>query len=190
MKKFFLLVLLAALPVGAQTNLTTLTNLSGAVSTPSGQTNWTAYVVQLGEQVRARCITGRRCICGRILQVLPDGLVVDSGYTNLLREPLTRSWLVPGSVTVLRSTNLLESEEPGAVCVGRVVLTNLPKSRGAKPARYDYVIIEGYPAGEYTYTSLGTIRRTVRRFSATLSKAVDINMQAELHKLAPAPPPK
>jgi hypothetical protein len=189
MKNLFLLFLLASLPAGAQTNLTLTNNLSGSVSSPPAQTNGLPYVVQLGEEMRARCIEGRRRICGKILQVLPDGLVVESGYTNLLRDPLTKSWLVPGTVTASPAKNLLESAEPGGVCVGRVFLTGLPKGRGVKPARYDYVIIEGYPAGQYTYTSLGTIHRTVRRFSASLSQAVDIDMQVELRKLAPPPAP-
>src|SRR5437868_52252 len=43
------------------------------------------------EQIRSECIAGRRHICGRVLQIVPDGLVVDSGYTNLLRPELSRS---------------------------------------------------------------------------------------------------
>jgi len=36
-----------------------------------------------------------------------------------------------------------------------------------------------YPTGQYTYTSIGAIRRTVRRFSANLHRAVGFNLQAE-----------
>ena len=50
------------------------------------------------EQIRAECIQGRRLICGKILKVLPDGFVIESGYTNLLRPWLTDSWLIPGTV--------------------------------------------------------------------------------------------
>ena len=70
--------------------------------------------------------------------------------------------------------------------MGRVVLTDVPKSRSLKPALYDYVIIEAYPTGRYTYATLGTIRHTVRRFSASLEKAVEINVDAELQKPAAA----
>ncbi len=90
-------------------------------------TNSPAARFQSTEQVRAECLDGRRMICGKILRVLPDGLVVESGYTDLLRPPLTDSWLVPGTVTATPAPNLVESREPGSVCVGTVFLTDLPK---------------------------------------------------------------
>jgi hypothetical protein len=128
------------------------------------------------EQIRADCVQGRRIICGRILKILPDGLVVDSGYTNLMRAPLSKNWLIPGTVQTTRPTDLVEGKEPACVCVGLVFLTALPKSRSAaKPKPYDYVVIQAFPAGHYTYTSVGTIQRTVRRFAATLPNAIRIN---------------
>ena len=135
-------------------------------------TNSPLAVFQSAEQVRAECLEGRRMICGKILRVLPDGLVVESGYTDLLRPPLTDSWLVPGDVSATRKPNLVENREPGAVCVGTVFLTDLPKARGKKPQPFDYVILLGYPAGEATYTSVGTVQKTVRRFAGTLTAAV------------------
>ena len=134
---------------------------------------------QRNEQLRAQCIDGRRSICGKILRILPNGILVESGYTNLLREPLTHSWLVPGTVTVAPPDHLVESREPGALCIGTVLLTDLPRG---KPRQYDYVIICGYPTGEFTYTSVGAVRKTVRRFSAKLEKAVQENFAA-----APSP---
>ncbi len=110
-----------------------------------------------------------------ILRIFPDGILVESGYTNLVRGTLTKSWLVPGSVVASRAENLVESREPGALCVGTVFLNDLPRG---KPHQYDYVIIAGYPTGEFTYTSVGTIQKTVRRFSANLDKAVKMNMEA------------
>jgi hypothetical protein len=133
--------------------------------------------ITLGERIRSECIQGRRSIAGRILRVLPEGLVVDSGYTNLVRYPLEKSWLIPGAAIASRPPNQIESHEPNALCVGQVVVTDLPKSR-TKPRQYDYAIIEGYPAGSYTYTSVGDIQRTVRRFSTSLEKAVRINFTA------------
>ena len=46
-------------------------------------------------------------------------------------------------------------------------------------------MIEGYPAGQYTYTSIGSVQRTVRRFAASLETAVKLNLQADENK-APA----
>ncbi|HEV2692537.1 MAG TPA: hypothetical protein VG347_06535 [Verrucomicrobiae bacterium] len=106
------------------------------------------------------------------MKVLPDGLVVESGYTNLFREPLTRDWLAPGTVSATRATNLVEGNEPDSICVGLVFLTNLPKARGPKPKLYDYVLIEGYPSGQYAYVSVGNVHRTVRKFSASLEAAI------------------
>ena len=181
--KVMCLFLSMALAVSAQTNMTTLRENLAVVSgaTPQSSAVPTNQVQSLQahtEQIRADCIQGRRSICGKILKVLPDGLVVDSGYTNLMRYPLDRSWLVPGVATASRAPNLVESREPGSICVGLVFLVNTPKSRRAVPRQFDYVIIQGYPAGEYTYKSVGTIERTVRRFSASLSSAVTLRLQA------------
>jgi hypothetical protein len=126
------------------------------------------------EEIRTECLQGRRLICGKILKVFPEGLVVESGYTNLLREPLAKSWLVRATVTASRAPNLVEGKEPGCIAAGLVFLTNLPKAHGTRPQQYDYVVIEGYPAGETTYTSIGEVKRTVRRFAATLPKAVQL----------------
>ncbi len=104
---------------------------------------------ELSEQLRAECIAGRRSIRGKILRIFPKGILVESGYTNLARAPLTRSWLIPGTVTAARGENLVETREPGALCVGTVFLTNLPRG---KPRQYDYVVIAGYPTGEFTYS--------------------------------------
>ncbi len=135
-------------------------------------TNSPAATFQSAEQVRAESLAGRRTVCGKILRVLPDGLVVESGYTDLLRPPLTDSWLVSGTVAATRTSNLVESREPGAVCVGTIFLTDLPRARGKKPKPFDYVILLAYPAGETTYTSVGTVQKTVRHFTGTLAAAV------------------
>ena len=150
----------------------------GAYANESSTTNTHAAISQSVEQVRSGCIEGRRMICGRIVRVLPDGLIVESGYTNLLRPPLTDSWLVSGAVTVALRPNLIESREPGSPCVGTVFLTDLPKARGRKPKLSDYVILLAYPAGERTYTTVGTVQRTVRRFTGTLAAAVKFQIAA------------
>jgi len=69
-----------------------------------------------------------------------------------------------------------------------VYLTDFPKSRGAaaKPRQYDYVHLLAYPTGQYTYTSVGEIKKTVRAFSADILKAVSLKLAAE--KDAATPP--
>src|SRR5207237_8268882 len=133
--------------------------------------------IELREQIRTQCLERRRSICGKILRILPEGVLVEAGYTNLLREPLTKSWLVPATVTASPAPNLVEGKVPGVICVGTVFITALPRG---KPHRYDYVILCGYPTGEMTYTSVGTMKKTVRQFSANLDKAVAANLPASV----------
>lgn len=173
MKVFlFIIFILGAFHLSAQTNRFVGTNASIATNPPP-------LTSQGLEEVRQRCLHDRRLICGKIIKVLPEGLVVESGYTNLLRAPLTKSWLVPGVVVASREPNLIEGKEPGCIAVGRVVLTDLPRSRSAKPRLYDYVVIQAYPAGVCTYDSVGEIKRNVRRFAATLPQAVQLNLEIE-----------
>lgn len=172
---------LALLPFAAICWVHAQTNAPGTA--PASPTN-PASTIQLREQLRTAYLNGRRSICGKILRIFPNGLLVESGYTNLLREPLTKSWLVPGSVVASRAENLVESREPGALCVGTVFLTDLPRG---KPQQYDYVILAGYPTGEFTYTSVGSVRKSVRRFSANLDKAVQATLAVALGTNAASP---
>jgi hypothetical protein len=98
------------------------------------------------EQIRAACVQGRRCVCGRILKVLTNGLVVECAYPSLLRKPLHGAWLVPGTVTASRDADVVESQEPDSFCTGLVFLTDLPRLRGAKVKPYDYVVLHAYRA--------------------------------------------
>jgi len=168
--KLALLFVFAVLSASAQTNSLAPTDRSETFRT---QTNQGLSLAQRYEKTRMDCIQSRRIICGKILRVLPDGLVVESGYTNLMRSPINKSWLIPGTVVAARPANLVEANEPDAVCVGLVFLTDLPKSRGKpkKPRVYDYVNTEGFPIGQYTYASVGGIQRTVRQFTTKLSNA-------------------
>ncbi len=129
---------------------------------------------QRAEQLRMQCIEGRRYICGQVVQILSDGLVVDSGYSSLLNPPFNRSWVVHGNVSVTKSSNLVEEKKPDAICVGLVFLTNTPKRPAVKP--YDYVVIHGYPAGDYAYAPVPGVQKTIRRFSASLERAVSANL--------------
>jgi hypothetical protein len=128
------------------------------------------------ERIRGECINGRRYVCGRVLQILPDGLIVESGYTELLNPPLNQSWVQPGTVSLKLDPKVVETTAPDSVCVGTVFLTDIPKR--PKVNRYDYVVIHGYPAGQFTYSPVPTVTKTVRRFSAGLETAVTLNLKA------------
>jgi len=177
MRTALLCAWLAALPVLAQT-IGPAHKADPPPDASSAPTNQIDYL-QATEAVRAKCIQGRRTICGRILKVLPGGLVVDSGYTSLMRHPLDRSWLIPSTVEAQREPNLVEKNEPDCVCVGLVFLTDAPKSRRPRPKVLDYVVLRAFPTGQFTYNSVGTIQRTVRRFSYSLPIAVRSNLKAE-----------
>jgi len=168
-----LVCFVAAMPASGQTNSTRSTNAPGTEATNPAKANTSAE----RDKVRAACIEGRRLICGRILELLPQGLIVESGYTNLLREPLKRSWLIPGTAQASKAENLIEAKTPGAICVGRVLLTNTPAGKKRAPAKYDYVIVEAYPAGLFTYTTVGSVQHTIRKFSANLLVAIDPKAQ-------------
>jgi hypothetical protein len=146
--------------------------VSQGAASPAG--HW-----QAAEAVRAQCIQNRRIICGRILKLLPGGFIVDSGYTSLMRQPLNRSWLIPGTVTTKREPNLVEKNEPDCICVGLVFVTDPPKLRHGKPKLLDYVVLTAFPTGHFTYKPVGTFPRTVRRFSGSLPAAVSLNLQQQ-----------
>jgi hypothetical protein len=170
-------------PVFPPTNSVATSNLPPA-NIQSGAKEEIA-AAQHVEEIRMACIQQRRMICGKILKVLPDGLVIDSGYSSLTRVPPNGSWLLPGTTVATRDANVVESNQPDAMCIGIVFLTDLPKGqKGAKPKSFDYVKLEGFPIGQYTYTSVGDVRRTVRKFTCNLPNAVRWKLE-EQHTTPP-----
>jgi uncharacterized repeat protein (TIGR03806 family) len=140
----------------------------------SAQTN----LALRAEQIRTECIEGRRIICGRVLQITKTGLVVDSGYTNLLGPPFNHAWVTRANANPARPAALVEGAAPDAIAIGLLFLTDIPR----RPAvhQYDYVAQHGYPAGHYDYVPVPGVTKTIRRFSAGLETAVRLNLQTEL----------
>ncbi len=149
------------------------TNLENSISISNPAPD-VRVLAQQAEQMRTVCVNARRRICGQVVQVTTGGLVVDSGYTDLLRPELGKSWVAPGTVTTSRPANLVEENAPGSPCVGLVFLADIPKRPAVKI--YDYVIIQAYPAGEYIYQPVPGVTKTIRRFSARLEGAVQWNL--------------
>jgi len=179
--RFLLCISLVALPVPclADAGLASSTNkTASAHGSEKAALNQDAQnaLAQKAELARMSCIEGRRYVCGRVLQILPDGLVVDSGYAELLRPPFNQSWVVRGNVALTRNPSLIEEKKPDAVCVGLVFLTSIPKKPVVKP--YDYVVIHGYPAGQRLYTPVPGVEKTIRQFSASLERAVSLTLAA------------
>lgn len=161
----FFAFVLATLSIGAQTN-----------TANSSSTNLATNFSRI-EQVRTACVEGRRYICGRVMQVTPEGLVVDSGYTGLLRPPLHISWVIPANVSPTRDSNAIEAAAPDSPCIGLVFVTDIPKKPVASVN--DYVVLHVYPAGQYVYTPVAPVQKTIRKFSAGLDTAVKLTIQAE-----------
>lgn len=141
-----------------------------ATSTNAPAASQAAAEYERSEKVRAACIEGRRYVAGRVLQVTPEGLVVDSGYSKLLDAPFNKSWVVSGTAVIERDAHAVEENKPDAVCVGLVFLANTPKRPPVKP--YDYVVIHAYPSGEHLYQPVPGVEKKIRSFSASLERAV------------------
>ena len=123
-------------------------------------------------------------LCGRVLEITNNGVVLDSGYTDLLHEPINRYWVVPGNVTASRDPNAIEATEPGSPCIGTVFLnlTDAPK-RGGRPIHpYDYILLLAYPIGSYDYVPVAPVTKKIRKFTGTLEMAVAINYSEEQKK--------
>jgi hypothetical protein len=171
--------LLATLAAPAQTNVV-------AVSPPPGVLTNTAPAAarvaverqraQRAGQIRAACLAGARHICGRVVQILPHGLVVASGYTNLLDPHYVRLWRVPGTAAIAPRLAPVEPDTPGAPCVGLVYLTDLPKRPAVR--LYDYVTLHAYPAGTHAWVPVPGVTKTLRQFAVRLSTAVRLNLES------------
>jgi len=158
MKLFWLLLFATLLPVAAQTN----------GSSPAAESQ---AVEKHTAEIRAECIRGRRCICGKVIQIVPGGLVVESGYTDLLNPEFNQSWVISERAAVKRDPKLLERDEPASPCIGTIFLTDIPKRPRAK--LYEYVVLQAYPAGNYTYIPVPGVEKTIRKFAAGLDTAVN-----------------
>ena len=162
MKLFLLIMFSALLPAMAQTNL-------------PASTNQTPAHAQRAAEIRTACIDGRRCICGKVIKIIPEGLIVDSGYTALMSPPFDQSWVIPGGALVSRNSKMLERSEPASPCIGTILLTDIPKRPTVK--LYDYIVLQGYPAGEYLYTPVPGVQKTIRKFASGLDTAVKAKLE-------------
>ena len=165
-KLFLLLMFSASLPVAAQTNASTSTTNQTVIGDDG----------QRAAEIRAACIHGRRCVCGKVIKIVPEGLIVESGYTALMEPPFTGAWVIPGGALVNRDLKLIERDEPASPCIGTVLLTDFPKRPDVN--LYDYVLLQAYPAGEYVYTPVPGVEKQIRKFAGGLDTAVKMKAAA------------
>ncbi len=173
-RSFLLLALSAALPLFGEPTNSKPTALPDRPLTPEERTKALARA-QVAEKIRAECIEARRYVAGRVIEITPVGLVVESGYSALLQPPFNQSWVVHGNATVQADSPAPEEKHPDAVCRGQVYLTNTPRRPKVKP--YDYVVIHAYPAGEEVYRPVPGVEKTLRRYSASLENAVKFELE-------------
>ena len=162
-----LIIFSARLPAMGQTN----------ASTPGTSTNQIAVRNQRAAEIRVACINGRRCVCGKVIGIVPEGLIVESGYIALMEPPFSQSWVIPAGALVKRDSKLLERSAPASPCIGTVLLTDFPSRPAVK--LYDYVLLQAYPAGEYLYTPVPGVEKQIRKFAGGLDTAVKIKLAAE-----------
>jgi len=164
----------------AQTNTNIATSISQ--TNESDRTNATNHLTagvnreQRAAEIRAACIEGRRCVCGKVIKIVPEGLIVESGYTALMEPPFTGGWVIPAGALVNRDPKLIERSEPASPCIGTVLLTDFPKRPDVM--LYDYVLLQGYPAGEYFYTPVPGVEKPIRKFTGGLDTAVKMKLDA------------
>jgi hypothetical protein len=169
-KKLFLLMMLSGcLPVVAQTNINVSNSATNQPAVPNPD--------QRAADIRSACISGRRCVCGKVIKIFQEGLVVESGYTALMHPPFTGSWVIPSGALVNRDSKLIERDEPASPCIGTVLLIDFPKRPAVK--LYDYVLLQAYPAGEYLYTPVPGVDKQIRKFAGGLDTAVKVRVAAE-----------
>lgn len=171
---FLLLTLTAALPLFGEPTNTTPAALPERPLTPDERAKAVARA-EISEKIRAECIEARRYVAGRVVEITPTGLVVESGYSALLTPPFNQSWVVHGIATVESDPPGPEEKHPDAVCRGQVYLTNTP--RRPKVKAYDYVVIHAYPAGEEVYRPVPGVEKILRRYSASLETAVKLELE-------------
>jgi hypothetical protein len=162
MKTFWLIFFSAAWPLLAQTN------------GPVAVTNLVDD--RQSEVIRQACIDGRRCICGKVIQITHHGLVIESGDTALLNPPFNQNWIISGGPVLKRDKTLIEHNEPASPCIGTVFLSDLPQRPKAK--LYDYIVLQGYPAGAFEYTPVEGVHKTIRAFAGGLDTAVWLKLAA------------
>jgi hypothetical protein len=161
----------------SQTNRFSQTTQTRQNQTAATNPDGTRDQHQRAAEIRTACINGRRCVCGKVIQIVPEGLIVESGYTALMEPPFTGSWVIPAGALVNRDPKLLERNEPASACIGTVLLIDFPKRPPVK--LYDFVLLQAYPAGDYLYRPLPGVEKPIRKFAGGLETAVKLKLANE-----------
>jgi hypothetical protein len=113
---------------------------------------------------------GSRTISGRIIQKIPEGLLVDSG-----REDIDEvghkdiEFDSQGNMATSLTTTVQEGDTAGATCLGLVLLEDHP--RAAELVDDNVVVTIGYPDGQFSYKAVSGGQKTIRKFTTDFNKA-------------------
>jgi hypothetical protein len=109
-------------------------------------------------------------IQGKVIQKIPEGLLIDSGRDGLERAKMgepgfdSQGYLVGSDEWVTENNT-----HPDTIYIGIVLLTDYGKYQSV--ADDEFVASFGFPAGFYTYDTVNNSSKTIRKFTAIISKA-------------------
>jgi hypothetical protein len=114
------------------------------------------------QAIKAEVEQGNRRIEGKVLQKIPEGLLVDSGAAAIAIDEGMHNVSFAGGT-------LYEGTAPGVEALGLVLLQDYPDPNIADEGHVDII---AYPVGLFTYDSVNKSSKTVRKFSCDLDKAI------------------
>jgi len=113
---------------------------------------------------------GSRTISGKIIQKIPEGLLVDSGREAIDEVGHTDvEFDAQGNMGTSTTATLQEGDTAAAECLGLVLLEDHP--REAQLVDDNVVVMLGYPDGQFTYKAVSGGEKTVRKFTTDFNKA-------------------
>jgi hypothetical protein len=104
------------------------------------------------EKLKGDLIKESRTISGKVIQKIPEGLLVDNAWSSYVTETIRE----PSPAT-----------EYTSLCL----LIDYPEYDQTVDG--DYIHILAYPAGQYVYTTVNNSQKTVRKFTVDFQKAID-----------------
>ena len=122
------------------------------------------------EGLKAIFASKSRTVSGKIIQKIPEGLLVESGQSEIDQVGHTDvEFDRMGNMSTSTTATLQEGDTARSLCLGLVLLEDHP--------RYDQlvddnvVVILAYPDGQFSYKSVGGGQKTVRKFTADFNRA-------------------
>lgn len=129
------------------------------------------HAVQTRIQTAQQALIQRsRTISGKIIQKIPEGLLVDSGREDIDQVGHTDvEFNARGDMSTSKTVTLQEGDTAGALCLGLVLLADHPRYN--QLVDDNVVVVLAYPDGQFSYKAVSGGQKTVRKFTADFNKA-------------------